>query len=500
MRIKNKKLRAKAEAHNKKISIMAKCLYGFIALFICAITFTSGASISSKAKASLAFAPMAMMINRKAEEGTGGSEIEQKALLAKIKETADASFEAKSAAFALEIKGLKDANNRLMEEMKSANPEEMETLKNEHIKVMQDVKSLMEKGVDKRETQIKSFNQALKEALFEKKSEIDGILANGGKQSQPLRLEVKAAITIQDSNTIEAVGSVSHYSLTSDTGIISALRKRILRYLSSVSVGGLDVTRPYAMWIEELDEQGFPIFIGEGDPKTQLSVRYEEREAKAKKIAVYGKVTTEMMRYLPQLMSYIQNNLMKRMDIKTEDQLFTGDNTGDNLKGIITYATPFDGGVGVSGGTGLVGLVQNPNEYDVIRALALQVENSYGIPYRVFVTPDTVAKMDVDKDTEGRYLLPPFKSANGTMIAGIEIVPTNALQGTGVDFVGGDLSVVHVEFLYQTNITIGLDGNDFTNNKKTILCEQELVQFVSANDTQVLVKGDFATAKALLAI
>jgi hypothetical protein len=48
------------------------------------------------------------------------------------------------------------------------------------------------------------------------------------------------------------------------------------------------------------------------------------------------------------------------------------------------------------------------------------------------------------------------------------------------------------------NIQIGLDGNDFTKNLKTIIVEQELVQFVSANDTQVLVKGTFAAAKTLI--
>jgi hypothetical protein len=168
------------------------------------------------------------------------------------------------------------------------------------------------------------------------------------------------------------------------------------------------------------------------------------------------------------------------------------------LKGLIPYATAFDGGVGVAGGTGLVALVQEPNEYDVIRALALQVENSYGIPSKVFVTPDTIAVMDISKDGEGRYILPPFKSSNGLVIAGVELVSTTALNGTGYDFVGGDLSVVNVQFLEEAAIQIGLDGNDFTKNKKTILVEQELVQFVSANDTQVIVKGDFASAKVLL--
>ena len=352
----------------------------------------------------------------------------------------------------------------------------------------------------------KSLEQAIMDACEEKevKEQIKFILDNNGKQNGPLRIQLKGfhlkdAVTIMDSNTILAAGSASHYSLTSNTGLISAIRKRILTYLQNVMVGKLDIRKPYAMWIEELDEQGTPIFIAEGAAKTQLSVRYEEREKKAKKIAVYSKVTTEFLRYLPQLVSYVQNNLMKRMDIKTEDQLFTGDDTGENLKGIKNYATQFDGGKGVANGTGLVGLVHNPTYSDVVRAVALQVQNSYGTPTTLWVSTDAMGFMDTQKASDsGVYMLPPFRSADGTLVAGMRLIPTTALAGTGIDFIGGDTSVINVSFLESPTIQIGLDGNDFTNNKKTILLEQELVQFVSANDTQVLIKGTFQAAQSLI--
>lgn len=348
------------------------------------------------------------------------------------------------------------------------------------------------------EKKSKTFVEAVKDAWNEKKSEIDSIIANKGKQSGPLVLDVKAAVTMGDFNTIFAAGSASHYTLTTNTGIISALRKRILTYLQSVSIGMVSVDRPVAMWIEELDEQGNPIFIGEADPKTQLSVRYEEREKRARKIGVYGKVTMEMLRYLPQLISYIQNNLVKRMDIKTEDQLFNGDDTGNNLKGIIPYSTAFNGGSG-PGGSGISGQVDNANIYDIIRAVALQVQNNFGTPTALFVKTDVAALMDVTKSvTAGEYMVPAWSQNGNRIVAGMEIIPTAALNGTGFDFVGGDLSVVHVGFTDNATIQIGLDGNDFTNNLKTILVEQELVQFVSANDTQVLVKGTIAAAKTIL--
>lgn len=334
------------------------------------------------------------------------------------------------------------------------------------------------------------FELAMKEAV--EANEQFKAVAEGGNQTAPIFMQVKAAVTMGLDTTVEAVGSESQVSITRNTGIVSTLRKRIMKYLQGgVSVASL-MGANKAMWIEELDEQGAPIFIGEGDTKTEISVRYEERDMKARKIGVHGKVTTEMMRNLPSLINYIQNNLARRVDIKTEDQLFGGNDTGDNLAGLTEYATAFTGG-------SLAGTLTAPTNADVFRAVALQVEEAFGIATALYVRPSVLATLDVEKDSNGAYLLPPFRAANGNMVAGMTLISSNGLP-TGVDFIGGDLSVVNVMFSDNMSIQIGMDGNDFTKNKKTILVEQELLQFVSANDTQVLVQGDLAGAITALTV
>jgi hypothetical protein len=332
----------------------------------------------------------------------------------------------------------------------------------------------------------KTFVGKVREA-FENNEAFKHFLATG-KQNEAIVIEAKSAVTIGLDNTVYDADSASQVSVTQNTGIISTIRQRILTYLGAgVSVGTLSGNK--AMWIEELDEQGTPIFIGEGDDKTKLSVRYEEREKRARKIAVHGKVTDEMMRNLPMLITYIQNNLIKRVDIVTENQLFNGGDSGDNLAGIIGYATAFTGG----------GLYTPIATYaDVFRALALQVQKANGVATAVFVKPQILAEMEVEKTNDGHYLMPPFMAADGTRVAGIRLIASNALNNLTEDFVGGDLSVVQVLFSDNLSVQIGLDGNDFTKNLKTILVEQELVQFVSANDTQVLVKGTMAAAIAAL--
>ena len=349
------------------------------------------------------------------------------------------------------------------------------------------------KGLDNETSKVKSFTEAFTEAYMAKADEIKDIIKNEGKQNGPLLFDIKAAVTVGDFNTIDGAGSASNYSLTQNTGVISTIRKRQTNYLQNVSTGTM--AKPNAMWIEELDEQGDPIFIGEGDTKTQLSVRYEERQAAAKKIAVYGKITTEFMDDLPQLMSYIQNNLMKRVDIKTERDLFIGNGTGDNLKGLNEYAVAFTGST-------MAGSVIEPNEFDVLTAAILQVKKAFGVPTGFFVNEGFLSRMIATKTVSGEYTDPASflgrDSEGYTTLQGVRLIGTNALDALGIDFIGGDLSVINVLFRQGMKVQIGLNNNDFIENKKTILLEQRLVQFVSANDVNVLVKGTFAAAKGLL--
>jgi HK97 family phage major capsid protein len=368
----------------------------------------------------------------------------------------------------------------------SASKEDIEALTKKNADVIKEIERLglelkklneTPKGAEKG---FKSVGEAIKHALDGVKDEIAKAVA--GKQDSA----IKVAVTMQVDNTIGA--GDTQVSITDNTNIISPIRKRELRYLANVSVGRTSGNR--AMWIEELDEQGTPIMLGEGDTKTQLSVRYEEQTAVVKKIAVYGKVTTEMMADLPQLISYIQNNLMKRMDIVVENQLFNGDGLTDNLKGAFTLATAFAAGT-------LANTITLPNDYDVVQAVALQTELAFGVPNAIFVNPAIVARMKMTKDQDGQYVMPTFATANGLEVSGMRVIPTTAV--TGENFIGGDLSVLQVLIREELGIQIGLNGNDFIENKKTMLIEKRLVQFASANDVACLVKGAFNTAKALLA-
>lgn len=376
-----------------------------------------------------------------------------------------------------QIEGLQNELNAIKSEAGS----NKESIAKEVERIASELKAIKENPIQKSYPTLK---EALVAAFEAKKGEIEEIVKSG--QKAPLRVAVKTVGTMSVESTIGA-GSTFN-TITENTGIISQIRKRELTYLANVSVGRINSNR--AVWIEETDEEGTPIMLGEGDAKTQLDVQYVEQTASVKKIAVYGKVTTELMADIPQLISYIQNNLMKRLDIVLEDQYFYGNNVGDNLKGVDSYATAFSAG-------SLANTIPMANEFDVLEAIALQSKLAHGQPNAVFVNPATVSAMKLVKDSDGKPLWKDYVTVTGELVvSGMKVIESKAI--TAGDFIGGDMTVVNVLIRDEMGIQIGLDGNDFTQNKKTMLVEKRIAQFVSANDTGVIVTGDFTTAIAAL--
>ena len=352
----------------------------------------------------------------------------------------------------------------------------------------------MQKSAVDRQVGEVSFKDAFMKAYAPVQKEIERIKASGERLKAPMTFEIqeKTVGTISLASTLAAEGSSSQVTISEFTGVVSPIRQRLLTYLSNVSVGAIGTQ--YAVWVEEHDEEGTPVFIGEGVEKTKLDVQYKEQRAKVNKIGVHMKVTTEMLEDAAYLFSYIQTNGVKRVETVIENQLFTGSGTDPQLQGLLGKSTAFTGG-------SMAGKVESATNWDVIHGIIAQVRAANGVVNGVFVETGQYHVMLSEKDGDKQYILPAGVTfdAQGNLNAwGVRIIPTNALTGTAADFVGGDLSVINVRLRTGIQVAIGEAGDDFIDNFKTVRIEQRLVQFISGNDVPVLVKGTFAAAKVLL--
>ena len=353
----------------------------------------------------------------------------------------------------------------------------------------------MQKNAVDKEVNNEDFKTAFIKAYEPVRAEIERLKSEpNARLKAPLVFEIseKAVGTITLASTIANANSSSQVTISEFTGVVSPIRQRLLVYLSNASVGAIGTQ--YAVWVEEYDQEGTPVMIGEGTEKTQIDVQYKEQRAKVEKIGVHMKVSMEMLEDAAYLASYIQSNGVKRVETVIENQLFTGTGTTPQLAGLVSKSTTFTGGT-------MAGSVEAASNWDVIHGIIAQVQAANGSASGVFVETGAYHVMLSVKDSTNQYILPAgvtFNAQGGINAWGVQIIPTNALTGAAVDFIGGDLSVINVRLRSGLQVAIGESGDDFIDNLKTVRIEQRLVQFISANDTPVLIKGTFAAAKALL--
>ena len=353
----------------------------------------------------------------------------------------------------------------------------------------------MQKGAVEKEVKSEDFRSAFVKAYEPIQKEIARLKSEpNARLKAPLTFEIneKTVGSISLASTISNVASSGQVTISEFTGVVSPIRQRLLTYLSNVSVGAIGTQ--YAVWVEEYDQEGTPVFIGEGIEKTALDVQYKEQRAKVEKIGVHMKVTMELLEDAAYLASYIQQNGVKRVETVIENQLFTGNGTSPQLQGLLSKSTTFTGG-------SMAGGVEAASNWDVIHGIIAQVRAANGSVNGIFVETGQYHLMLSEKDLDKNYILPAgvtFDAQGGINAWGVRIIPTNALTGTAADFVGGDLSVINVRLRSGLQVAIGESGDDFIDNLKTVRIEQRLVQFISANDVPVLVKGTFDAAKAIL--
>jgi HK97 family phage major capsid protein len=92
--------------------------------------------------------------------------------------------------------------------------------------------------------------------------------------------------------------------------------------------------------------------------------------------------------------------------------------------------------------------------------------------------------------------MPPFTSADGTVIKGVRVIETNFVDGD--EFIVGDFSRYLFNIVDGLSIEIGYINEQFIKNQFTIRAEMYGMGRVKANEAFAFVKGTFTAAKASL--
>jgi HK97 family phage major capsid protein len=221
------------------------------------------------------------------------------------------------------------------------------------------------------------------------------------------------------------------------------------------------------------------IQAAEGDAKAELAFTFTAANAPVRTVACWVPASRQVLDDNEFLVDFIDSQLRDALQLVEDAQLLKGSGVSPNLNGLYTQAAAYSRNV-----TGDV-----PS--DTIRRACTQVQLARGVPTGIVVAPAGLERLELEKDSEGRYLMS-YIVADGNGRAQVWRVPTvvsDALDDE--EFLVGDFGrSARLYDRQQAIIEISNSHSDyFTKNMVAILAEERLALAVMRPD--LLVKGEF---------
>lgn len=417
------------------------------------------------------------------EEDYAKKSVEEMALLQsdyadmRIKEISESL---KKAASDEDVQALTKKLNAFVEASKEINDESFKALQKTIKTQGEAITKLKEEGGKGELNEVDSIEKQIKDHFKKNPEEYKTLQTVKGAKMQ---LTIKAAGTILTSTNLTPAGNRIARTET-EAGTVGFVRRNPF-ILDIVSVRPTKAKVIY--WVEMVNADGTVAMTAEGVVKSQIDWDYVEASERVKKITAFTKVSKEMLDDVDEFAADIANELTERIQLFADDAFLKADGAGENITGIETNATAFAAG-------GLTDMVDNANKLDVLRAAVAQVYRNNFIPTYIVINPDDSALMDLQKGSDGHYLLPPFIAAGGMAVKGIPVIMNNNV--TADEFYCGDFKKYRVRIREEIDIQIGYDGNDWTKNLVTPLAEMRAVGFIPANHYGAIVFGTFTAAAA----
>lgn len=297
---------------------------------------------------------------------------------------------------------------------------------------------------------------------------------------------IKAVGTMLESTNISG-GNVPVEQRVAGLNTIASRQVRLMELFSAGSASSNIIS-----WVYQANKEGAAGGTLEGATKNQIDFDLVVASQSVVKRTAYIKISTEMIDDIDFIESEIRNELMRELMKDVELTAYSGNGTAPNLNGISTVATAFSAG-------SFALSIDNANEMDVITVAMNQIAiANQQAPNAILMHPTDVTKMKVMKvsATDRRYVDRLLTVAGQMTLDGVPIIASTLL--TAGTYLVGYFPLATLYTKGGVNIQVGLDGNDFTKNLRTILAEWRGALVVKNNDRTAFVKGTFATDKAAL--
>jgi HK97 family phage major capsid protein len=298
------------------------------------------------------------------------------------------------------------------------------------------------------------------------------------KNARGADLKIKTTLTSATTDTGGSVGDAINQ--TRLPGILPLAQRR-MTVRDLLTPGRMDGNT-----LEYVKETGFTnsaATVAEGAAKPESDLKFDLVTTSAKVIAHWTKASRQVLSDISQLRSLIDQRLLYGLAYVEEAQLLNGDNTGQNLNGIVTQATAFSAPITLADLTMI----------DVLRLAMLQAALAEYPATGHVLHPTDWAYIETQKDSEGRYIIGNPQGMISPTLWSLPVVTTQSM--TVRTFLTGAFKLgAQVFDRWDARVETGYVNDDFIKNLVTVLAEERLA--LAVYRTEAFITGNFDTALA----
>lgn len=240
---------------------------------------------------------------------------------------------------------------------------------------------------------------------------------------------------------------------------------------------------PAIFWVQQTGFTNNAAVVPENTQKPYSDIQFATKITPVTTVAHLFKASKQIMDDFAQLQSTIDAEMRYGLKFVEEQEILFGDGTGAHLDGIVPQASPFNPAF----------QVEQQNGIDDLRLAMLQAQLArFPASGHVLHFIDW-AKIELTKDSLGRYILANPAALTGPTLWGLPVVATEAAQFLGKFLVGAFNAGAQIFDREETNVVISTENaDDFEKNMITIRCEERLA--LAVKRPEAFVFGTFSGA------
>ncbi|WP_235375978.1 phage major capsid protein [Proteus faecis] len=290
------------------------------------------------------------------------------------------------------------------------------------------------------------------------------------QSSKRISIPVQAALT----STSVAEGVVEPQRLP---GIDVAPKQRL--FIRDLIAPG-KTTSPAIFWVQQTGFTNKASVVPENTTKPYSDIEFATKITPVTTIAHMFKASKQILDDFAQLQSLVDAEMRYGLKFVEEQEILFGDGSGAHLHGIIPQASKYKPEFSVEKQSGI----------DDLRLAMLQAQLA-----RLPATGHVLhfidwAKIELTKDSLGRYILANPSALIGPTLWGLPVVATESTAFKGKFLTGAFNAGAQLFDREETNVVISTENtDDFENNMISIRCEERLA--LAVKRPEAFVYGDF---------